>query len=129
MAAPGTTRSTAATQRLPGGRPGRRPAGRRDGTNTAGYDDATVGVTANLANPAQNTGDASGDTYVNIQNLTGSSFNDILIGNASANVLSGGDGDDQLFGGAGNDTLNGGNSNDILAGGPGADALDGAAAS
>ena len=37
-------------------------------------------VTANLANAAANTGDAAGDTYTSIENLTGSAFADTLTG-------------------------------------------------
>jgi Ca2+-binding RTX toxin-like protein len=78
------------------------------GNNTASYDSASGGVTANLANASVNIGDAAGDTYSGIQNLTGSDFNDTLTGDAGANVLDGGDGADVLVGGAGADTLIGG---------------------
>ena len=43
-----------------------------------------------------------------IENATGGSGHDVLIGNAAANVLMGNGGDDYLLGGAGGDTLNGG---------------------
>src|SRR6185503_10846606 len=43
-----------------------------DGTDTVSYANATTGVTASLATPASNTGDALGDTYNTIENLTGS---------------------------------------------------------
>ena len=43
-----------------------------------------------------------------IENATGGSGNDVLIGNAAANVLTGNAGNDFLLGGAGGDTLNGG---------------------
>ena len=79
-----------------------------NGTDTASYATAAAGVTANLATPASNTGDAAGDTYTTIENLTGSAFADTLTGNASANVLDGGAGDDTLIGGAGADALIGG---------------------
>ncbi|KGM29976.1 hypothetical protein P409_35845, partial [Inquilinus limosus MP06] len=44
--------------------------------------------------------------------MTGSAFNDTLIGDGGANVLAGGSGDDILHGGAGADTLQGGNGTD-----------------
>jgi len=79
-----------------------------NGTDTASYATAAAGVVANLTTPASNTGDAAGDTYTTIENLTGSAFADTLTGNASANALDGGAGDDILIGGAGADALIGG---------------------
>ncbi len=62
-----------------------------------------------------------------IENLTGGSGDDTLIGNGLNNTLTGGDGDDILTGGAGNDTLLGGDGNNILIGGLGNDTLTGGA--
>ena len=59
---------------------------------------------------------AAGDKLTSIENVTGSGFNDVLIGDDEANRLAGGDGDDYLIGG-----------DDILDGGAGADTLDGGA--
>ena len=73
--------------------------------DTASYAHAAAGLTANLADTSVNTGDASFDAYVNIENLTGSGFNDTLVGNAGANALEGGAGNDGLTGGAGNDSF------------------------
>ena len=75
---------------------------------------ATKGVVANLAKSSVNTNDAKGDTYSSIENLTGSSYADILIGDASANKLSGGAGDDKLYGGLGKDLLIGGSGKDAF---------------
>jgi Ca2+-binding RTX toxin-like protein len=83
------------------------------GVNTAGYTGS--GVIASLANPASNAGaDAIGDTYVNIQNLSGTSFTDTLTGDSQNNLLSGNGGNDLLIGGAGADTLDGGAGSDIF---------------
>ena len=60
------------------------------GSDTASYAQATAGVTADLSKPANNTGDAGGDTYKGIENLLGSAFNDKLTGNNGANTLTGG---------------------------------------
>ena len=77
-----------------------------EASNTISYENAgEAGFTADLANPANNAGFAIGDTYVSIENLIGSPYNDILIGNAEANTLNGGGGDDILNGGAGDDTF------------------------
>jgi serralysin len=91
------------------------------GFDTASYSDAASGVTANLLKPASNKGFAAGDTYISIENLTGSAFADTLTGNGSDNVLSGGKGNDKLNGGSGADMLKGGAGSDILTGGSGAD--------
>ena len=77
------------------------------GKDTASYETAPSGVLADLQKPATNTGDAHGDTYIGIENLSGSLFADILRGNGSANALSGGAGADELNGRGGNDVLTG----------------------
>jgi Ca2+-binding RTX toxin-like protein len=82
------------------------------GGDYADYLGATAGVRANLASPGTNTGEAVGDTYTSIENLRGSDFSDILIGNGGANTLRGGAGNDTLNGGAGNDLLLGEAGND-----------------
>ncbi|PIF77517.1 Ca2+-binding RTX toxin-like protein [Variovorax sp. 54] len=75
------------------------------GSDTASYLYAGSAVTVSLASTsAQATGGSGSDTLQNIENLTGSGFNDTLTGSAVANVLDGGAGNDVLFGGAGNDT-------------------------
>ena len=58
------------------------------------YDTASAAVTANLASPNANKGDASGDTYSSIENLRGSNFGDKLTGDNNNNVLEGGSGAD-----------------------------------
>ena len=97
------------------------------GTDTASYAGAGAGVTADLAMAANNTGEAAGDAYAGIENLTGSAFADTLTGDAGANTLTGGAGDDTLQGGAGDDTVFAGAGDDtIIAGeGPGNDAYRG----
>ncbi len=56
-----------------------------------------------------------------VENATGGSGNDVLLGNAANNVITGNAGNDTLVGRAGNDTLNGGAGNDGLNGGDGVD--------
>ncbi|MEQ1951534.1 calcium-binding protein [Mesorhizobium sp. CN2-181] len=95
------------------------------GSDRATYADAAAGVTAALLSPATNTGDAAGDTYTSIENLTGSAFADTLKGTNSTNSLIGGEGDDTIVGFGGDDNLFGQDGNDVLNGGTGADALSG----
>lgn len=86
------------------------------GDNLAVYAHSLIGLTVDLAHPDNNTGQANGDVYINIQGLMGSNFDDLLRGNA---------GNNRLFGNAGNDTLSGGSGDDLLNGGLGADHFDG----
>jgi Ca2+-binding RTX toxin-like protein len=96
-----------------------------EGSDTASYVDATEPVGARLDLPSYNSGDAFGDTYVSIENLLGSRFNDVLVGNVIDNSISGFDGDDLLFGLDGNDMLFGETGNDSLWGGLGTDYIAG----
>jgi Ca2+-binding RTX toxin-like protein len=95
------------------------------GIDRAEYTDATAGVLADLQYAGRNTGIAAGDTYVSIENLYGSRFDDNLRGDAAANVLWGHNGNDRLYGRGGNDILYGQGGNDILYGQGGNDRLIG----
>jgi Ca2+-binding RTX toxin-like protein len=95
------------------------------GEDRVDYSNAPAGVLADLSNPAANTGDAAGDTYISIERLYGSAFADELRGDGAANLLWGGDGNDVLIGRNGNDSLFGMNGNDSLQGGEGGDFLHG----
>jgi Ca2+-binding RTX toxin-like protein len=76
-----------------------------DGFDMASYANAKAGVAVDLRIlTQQNTISGGLDTLINIENLAGSIFNDILIGNADANLLNGNSGDDLLIGGGGLDT-------------------------
>ncbi len=97
------------------------------GSDRASYKNATAAVVASLSNPGSNTGEAAGDTYSSIENLTGSAFNDTLTGDNGANSIVGGNGADKLYGGAGTDTLYGDAGNDTLRGEAGADKMYGGA--
>ncbi len=106
-----------------------------DGIDTVTYITATAAVTVDIDQMAapgpQNTGGAGLDTLVNIENLTGSNFNDRLSIQWFEGVLDGGAGNDILFTGNGIGTLNGGTGNDrlssydgsVLNGGDGNDVL------
>ncbi|MCX7374026.1 MAG: VCBS domain-containing protein, partial [Alphaproteobacteria bacterium] len=106
------------------------------GHDIAAYWNATAAVQIDLATPGLNTGEAVGDTFVSIDQIVGTAFNDTISGASAADSLSGGvgndiiegrDGNDTLLGEAGGDTLRGGNGADSLLGGIGADSLDGGA--
>lgn len=94
-----------------------------DGSDTASYETARAGVTVSLAAGSGSRGDADGDTLSGIENLTGSTFADVLTGDAGANQLDGLAGNDVIDGGGGADSLRGGNGNDLLIGGADADTL------
>jgi Ca2+-binding RTX toxin-like protein len=72
------------------------------------------GVFVNLLDNQGALGDAEGDTYFNIENIVGSSFNDGLIGTDGANRIQGGLGNDGIDGADGADTLEGGQGRDLL---------------
>ncbi|WP_198672194.1 M10 family metallopeptidase C-terminal domain-containing protein [Pseudogemmobacter bohemicus] len=88
---------------------------------------ATAGVRVDFTAMGSNTGHAAGDIFVSIEGLEGTTFADVLGGDAAANHLSGLAGNDLLNARGGNDTLYGGDGNDTLLGGAGADALFGGA--
>lgn len=62
-----------------------------------------------------------GDTRSLIENATGGSGNDLMIGNQADNTLTGNGGNDFLLGDAGNDSLIGGSGLDSMTGGTGDD--------
>ncbi|GKT30396.1 FecR domain-containing protein, partial [Aduncisulcus paluster] len=78
------------------------------------------GINANLE-----AGVVSGGTYDDslsgIENLVGSGYDDVIVGDSAANTLSGLAGDDSISGGAGDDLIEGGTGADTLEGGAGQD--------
>jgi Ca2+-binding RTX toxin-like protein len=85
--------------------------------DTISYATSMIAVRVDLRNELQaatGAGDASGDRLIGFENVTGSAFNDTLIGDAGGNWLRGGAGNDLLGGGLGVDTLDGGaGTNDV----------------
>ncbi|MEM7238082.1 MAG: calcium-binding protein [Pseudomonadota bacterium] len=92
----------------------------RGGIDTVSFFSATGMVGARLDGIA-GFGQAAGETFVNIENLVGGRFNDVLVGDNRSNVLGGQGGDDTVFGGGGNDVLIGGAGVDVFHGGAGFD--------
>lgn len=74
------------------------------GQNAASYASAATAVRAQLSASWANSGDALGDEYTGIADLTGGSGGDVLGGDSGENILAGGAGGDTLQGNAGNDT-------------------------
>ncbi|MCY0093293.1 hypothetical protein OEG82_04515 [Hoeflea sp. J2-29] len=67
------------------------------------------------------------DKLISVENITGSDYVDLIVGNSGDNVIDGGDGNDRLSGLAGADMLIGGLGNDFLEGGAGIDSVHGGA--
>lgn len=78
------------------------------GIDTATYSGGAAAVTVSLLTGKGSGGEAARDTLISIENLIGTSHNDVLTGDKGANKLTGGAGDGRLSGGGGADTLIGG---------------------
>lgn len=124
-----------------------------NGADTASYANSASAVTVSLMTGAAAGGDAAGDTFSSIENVTGSQGDDTIEGSANNNILNGGLGIDtvtyanatagvrvslastggQKTGGSGQDTilgfenLTGSAFNDTLTGSAGANTLSGLA--
>ena len=118
-----------------------------NGNDTASYSLSNSAVTVRLHSLIAANGDAEGDTFTNtvtfmwtdsennhhtatlpdIENLTGSDYDDILAGDARDNIIIGNAGNDRLYGGpgGGNDVIDGGPGKDTIYGGQGDDTLTG----
>lgn len=73
------------------------------GLDWAAYRDSDAAVTIDLAEGIVQGGHAEGDVLTEIENVIGSAYDDVLVGNGDANRLEGGAGADRLDGGAGSD--------------------------
>ncbi len=81
------------------------------GVDLVDYSGASGAVTANLLTQSSS-GAAGNDILLDIEQVMGSAFNDVITGNALGNLLDGGAGDDRLDGRGGVDTTIGGLGND-----------------
>ena len=70
-------------------------------------------------------GDAQGDILIRIESVQGSSFDDVIFGDANKNQIDGFVGNDVLGGGGGVDTVSGGHGNDLIFAAGDGDTLDG----
>ena len=101
------------------GGPGADSHNGRFGNTTVSYSGSPAGVTVNLLTGSASGGDASGDTFEDVEGIIGSDHADTLTANDGLAVI-------QLTGGGGNDTLNsGGAIFTIIDGGSGTDTLTG----
>lgn len=89
------------------------------GRDAASYMGSATGLTVDMMNAGANTGDAVGDSFVSIEGLWGSSFDDNLYGDNNDNTLIGSHGNDVLDGRGGNDLLQGGTGSDTFVFGSG----------
>ena len=97
-----------------------------DGIDTAVYLRATDGVLVNLSRGVGLRNEARGDRFVDIEQIIGSGFGDVLIGNDLVNRIEGRAGDDRISGLDGADVLLGGSGVDVITGGFGNDRIFGA---
>jgi Ca2+-binding RTX toxin-like protein len=91
------------------------------------YLDSSAAVLVNLLDPALNTGDAAGGSFLYVHGVEGSNFNDTITGDRAGDVLHGADGNDSIAGGSAADTLDGGAGSDTISGGAGDDLIVGGA--
>ncbi len=78
------------------------------GNDTVSYEKSKSGVYVSLNS------DNNSDTLKNVENLKGSKFDDILVGDNKNNTLKGNSGNDILEGKGGSDTLDGGEGVDLV---------------
>jgi Ca2+-binding RTX toxin-like protein len=119
-------KSTAANEAIVGG----------EGIDKLIFEEGTKGVVVNLKKGTIVDSYGKRDTVSGVEIVTGTSFNDRIVGSDDTDYLVGGGGDDylhgglgsdELYGGEGNDKLYGGQGNDFLVGGKGSDYINGGA--
>jgi Ca2+-binding RTX toxin-like protein len=84
------------------------------GTDTYVMTATSAVATVNLGAGTASSSDTGNDQLISIENVTGSSGDNIIIGSAGGNVLTGNGGNDQITGLGGADTIDGGTGNDTF---------------
>ena len=91
------------------------------GMDWVSYRGSNTAVTVNLEQGTLTGSHTEGDVIIDIENIIGSDYGDVLEGDSGANWFDGGPGNDEISGNAGNDVLEGGPGADRLTGGAGED--------
>lgn len=100
------------------------------GSDGVSYQQSTSRIWVDLRGNMESQHGAAGDRLFNIENVSGSAFNDLILADGKNNTLEGQAGNDTIYaregadvvrGGAGNDKLHGQRGNDVLSGGAGSD--------
>ncbi|MEO1747598.1 MAG: hypothetical protein AAFR27_03095, partial [Pseudomonadota bacterium] len=86
------------------------------GRDTVTYEQANSRVGVSLEDGRVWGNDARGDKFSSIENITGTKYNDLLIGSGGNNVLKGGKGNDNIQARGGRDDIDGGEGNDKIFG-------------
>ena len=95
------------------------------GSDYVFFTNFTRGVTVDLAiKDPQDTGEGR-DTFIDVESIGGTRYNDTLRGDDGYNDLQGYDGDDLIEGRGGADNLSGFGGNDVIRGGAGSDLMSG----
>jgi RTX calcium-binding nonapeptide repeat (4 copies) len=88
------------------------------------YEDRSAPVSVTLDDrPGDGEAGEGDDVRSDIENVSGGTAGDVIVGSAGPNQLRGGAGDDTLIGGEGADTLLSGSGSNVMEGGPGTDKL------
>lgn len=95
------------------------------GLDVIDYSRAERGVKVDLSGEVVAENPGRYDVLVNVEDVIGSAFADVIWGDAGSNRLNGGAGDDSIRGGAGDDLLDAQDGNDVLFGDAGNDTISG----
>lgn len=87
----------------------------KEGINTLSYETTAKGINVDLTKGSVTDSMGRNDTVKNINNITGTHFDDILKGDDKDNIIIGNGGNDTLIGMGGNNTLIGGNGGNVTA--------------
>jgi len=88
------------------------------GLDLLSYSRSGSGVQVSLETGSTRMANGDTDRFKEIEHIEGSSFNDLIVADASGATLSGGDGNDYIISGGRSDLLTGGRGHDIFSFGP-----------